>query len=142
VGVLSDLIVGDSGDAEKIAESVTPSEEFDGIDIKGIDTVKFTMLHALMTGRPYEELLSEYDPAFEVSEDGPWVYVIPDELVSRLASLHQHELRGIGDRWAQTDEFRLDGWEPDLVVTTLGQICEHAAKAFSSHRSLFLWMSL
>jgi hypothetical protein len=142
VGVLSDLVVGDLGDAETIASSRAPSKEFDGIDIKGIDSVKFTTLHELVTGRPYEELVSKYEPTLEVSDDGPWVFVIPDELVSRLASLPQHELREVGTRWAQTEEFRLDRWEPGLVVTALGEICELAAKAFSSQRSLFLWMSL
>jgi hypothetical protein len=135
-------VVGDVGDAKKIGASRIPSGDFNGIDIKGIDTVKFTTLHALATGRSYDELMPGYEPVHSVSRDGPWVVVIPVELVSHLATLDLAAIRELGLRWADTDEFFVDQWTPADVVATLDEICEQAVKASSTHRSLFLWMCL
>jgi hypothetical protein len=93
MGVLSDLVVAPAGDAERIGRSQIPSKEFGGIDIKGIDSVKFGTLHSILTGRSFEELLPEYEPVVTVSDDGPWVFQIPSDLVTRLAGLAGEDKR-------------------------------------------------
>ena len=50
MGVLSDLVVAPVGDAERIGHADAPAAEFGGIDIKGIDSVKFGTLHSILTG--------------------------------------------------------------------------------------------
>ena len=142
MGVLSDLVVAGEADAEKVARAEVPSQTFGGIDIKGIDSVKFGTLHSLLTGQTFEELLPLYGPVFSESEEGPWVFRIPPELVTRLSSLNPTERQSIAEQWARTEEFVLDDWEAPLVGETLEAICREAAKAASSHRALFLWMCL
>jgi sigma54-dependent transcription regulator len=134
--------VGEAGDAEKIANTTVPSQEFGGADLKGVDTVKFTKLHSILTGSPFKELRSAYAPIFSVSEEGPWVFAIPAELVSRLAKLAGTERQSVAQKWAQSEEFRLDRWDVQSVESVLGSICEQATNATSSGRTLFLWMSL
>jgi len=50
MGVQSDLVVGDDRDGETIANTANPSEAFGGMDIKGIDSVKFNTLHSIVIG--------------------------------------------------------------------------------------------
>ncbi len=142
MGVLSDLVVAPVDDAEKVAHADVPSRAFGGIDIKGIDTVKFGTLHSLVTGRTFDEVLALYDPVVEVSDDGPWVFRIPEELVERLAALSEEEGRTVAAKWAATEEFALSGWDEAAVSDGLVAICELARRAVDSGQALFLWMCL
>ena len=142
MGVLSDLVAAPATDADRVATSVNPAAELGGIDIKGIDSVKFGTLHAILTGRSFEDLLPEYDPVVTVSEEGPWLFRLPTELVVRLASLAGGDERAVVSRWAATEEFALDGWSASDVARALDEIVALARKGLDAGHSLFLWMSL
>ena len=142
MGVLSDLVAAPATDADRVANSVNPAAELGGIDIKGIDSVKFGTLHAILTGRSFEDLLPEYDPVVTVSEEGPWLFRLPTELVVRLASLAGGDERAVVSRWAATEEFALDGWSASDVARALDEIVALARKGLDAGHSLFLWMSL
>jgi len=62
MGVLSDLVVAAAGDAELIGRAEAPAAEFAGIEIKGIDSVKFGMLHSILTGRSFERFVARIWP--------------------------------------------------------------------------------
>ena len=138
MGILTDLVAATDADVERIARSQVPSQQFSGVDIKGIDTVKLGTLHSLLTGDDFEALLSQYDPVFEVSEDGPWVSRIPPALQSRLASMDATEMRRVADLWAATEEFKLDEWQPADVARVLESICTLATRADAAGQTLFL----
>ena len=143
MGVLSELVVAPAGEAERVAQAEVPSQTFDGIDISGVDTVKFGTLHSILTGQSFEELLPLYDPVATVSEDdGPWVFQIPTELVTRLAALDDAGMAGIARQWAATEEFVLEGWGEDEAASVLSAISSQSKRAIESGQALFLWMSL
>src|SRR5262245_23932753 len=142
MGVLSDLVMAPAGDAERVAQAGVPSRSFDGVDIKGIDSVKFGILHSIVTGRPFETLLAEYEPVVTVTDEGPWVFRLPPELVSRLAELGDAEIAKVAKQWVSTEEFALDGWGESDVAGALGSISTLARKATESGQALFLWMCL
>ena len=142
MGVLSDLVVAPAGEAERVAQAQVPSETFGGIDIKGVDSVKFGTLHSILTGQTFEELLPLYEPVVTVSDDGPWVFQIPPDLVTRLAVLDDAETAGVARRWAATEEFVLDSWAEGEVASTLSAISSLSKRAIESGQALFLWMSL
>jgi hypothetical protein len=142
MGVLSDLVLAADADIPRIADSSVPSEEFDGIDVKGVDTIKLGMLHSLLTGRDFEELLPEYDPVHEASSDGPWVFRVPRELTTGLVNLTDSEFENLVDRWASTEEFELDGAPREAVAEVLREIQTLARAGVASSREMFLWMSL
>jgi hypothetical protein len=73
MGVLTDLILADEHEGKRIAESHYSLDEYSGIDVKGIDSVKLSTLHGILTGKTFEELFPQYDPVTEASEEGPWV---------------------------------------------------------------------
>jgi len=142
MGILSDLVVAPAGDAERVAQAENPSRAFGGIDIKGIDSVKFGSLHSIITGQTFEELLPAYGPVVSASDEGPWVFRIPAELVSRIAELGYDQRHEIATQWAGTEAFALDRWTEEDVALTLGSIAVLARKAVDSGQELFLWMCL
>ena len=87
MGVLSDLVIAPAGAAAAICRSTTPARDFGGVDIKGIDTIKLSLLHAQLTGEDVDSLLPAYDPIVSASDDGPWVFMLPVAFVQRLATL-------------------------------------------------------
>src|SRR5687767_4372724 len=137
MGVLSDLVVAPEGHADLILAEGNPSRAFGGIDIKGIDTVKFGTLHSILTGRSFEELLPEYDPVATASEEGPWVFRIPPELVSLLAGLQGPEKDRVARQWASTEEFELSGWDATEVAEALDSIGGLARQSVEAGAGLF-----
>ncbi|HET7458127.1 MAG TPA: hypothetical protein VFJ74_10795 [Gemmatimonadaceae bacterium] len=142
MGVLSDLVAAPSTAAEAIGRTRGPARQFGGIDIKGIDTIKLGMLHAMLTGETFESLFPAYDPVVSVSDDGPWVFELPSALVQRLGALDEPALSATAASWARTEEFEADGWSPKDVHAVLRDICAVARQARSAEHSLFLWMSV
>jgi hypothetical protein len=57
MGVLTDFVAIDRSEAQRVCDSLCPSQDFAGIDAKGIDPVKLGALYALLTG-------TAFDPAF------------------------------------------------------------------------------
>ena len=141
MGALSDLVTAADGDAERIARAESPAEEFGGIDIKGIDSIKFGTLHSILTGRSFEDLSSEYEPVVTVSDDGPWVFRIPPDLVTRLATLAGEAKQHAVSKWAATEEFALERWTATDVAQAFDEIASLARRAQEGGQALFLWMS-
>lgn len=142
MGVLSDLVVAGEGDASQILHTLNPSAELGGIDIKGIDAEKFAALHAIVSGRPLEEVIGEYDPIAWDSDEGPWVFRISQELVVQLAQIGPGERARVAAKWAETEEFRFEDWDTRDVSAVLDEISKLAVRAASAGRAMFLWMSL
>jgi hypothetical protein len=142
MGVLSDLVVVPADEAERVAQAEVPSQTFGGIDIKGVDSVKFGTLHSILTGQSFEELLPLYEPVVTVSDDGPWVFQIPPDLVTRLAALDDAGMAGVARQWAATEEFVLVGWAEGEVASVVSAISSLSKRAIESGQALFLWMSL
>jgi hypothetical protein len=139
---MGDLLVAGESGAPLIAKSPNPVADFPGIALTHLDVVKMTQLHALLTGRPYKELLREYDPIVTVAPEGPWIFRVPLELVSRLATLPGAERKAVAERWAGTDEFKRDRWTASQAAAAFETICSLAKKASEPNAALFLRMSL
>jgi hypothetical protein len=142
MGVLTDLVMADEQEANRIAESHYPLGEYPGIDIKGIDSVKLNVLHGILTSKTFEELLPQYDPIAEASEEGPWVFLLPHELVELLSLLDDVEVKEVAMKWGGTEEFQLAGWDQPAVIEVLKAIADLARRSVSEKKHLFAWMSL
>jgi hypothetical protein len=132
MGVLTDFVVADAADAQRVCDSDNPGREFDGIDAKGIDQVKMGTLYAILTD-------AEYDPSFMTSEesflcsasdDGPWVQLVPQDMVDRLARIADVDMDRVAEKWFQTEEFssKYSGWSPNDVRTFLVDMPNSRAK--------------
>ena len=143
MGILSDLVVAGEGDANLVCHTLNPATTFGGIDIKGIDSTKFESLDQILTGRTRDQSSALFNPLVCASDDGPWVFRIPEDLVVRLGTLSASEQVETAEIWLQTEEeFKFEIWDPDAVKQYLASICTLARRAGASQQALYLWMSL
>ncbi len=147
MGVLSDIIIAGRDEAAAINETLGGHHRrWDTLISKGIDTVKIGTLSTIINGPSpgaTEVACRLADNAlFEVSEDGPWVFLVPPNLVSGLAALDGETERRVAGEWAATDEFRLSRWPPGDVGSYLHDLVDFARRAVAEKKDLLLWTSL
>lgn len=146
MGVLTDFVVASRSDAKKVADCSVPSEELGGIDAKGVDPVQMGTLYAILSE-------SEYDPDFMiaedsflhvVSDDGPWVQIVPDDMVKRLAGLTEADIPAVAKRWGETEEFepQYGEWTPEDMCAFLVEISKLSQRAIAEEKSLLMWTCL
>jgi hypothetical protein len=146
MGVLTDFVVASVSDAQRVGESSScPSRDFDGLDAKGIDTVKLGSLYSVLTGEPTDPGLSgRCTLLFMASDEGPWVMQVPEDLVKLLAELAPKELGSVAAAWAQTEEFSpaYENWPVTLVQEVLEGIAELCRQAVAEGKAVLMWMCL
>jgi hypothetical protein len=142
-GVTTDLLVADPRDATAVAEATAPRARWAGIDARGVDQVKLGTLWALLAGREYrDELVLEFVPLHEVSEDGPWVFRVPDPLVALLADVDDAGASRAAPAWAATDELALDGWDAEGAAALIDGLRGLARGARAGGKPLLMRVSL
>jgi hypothetical protein len=134
MGVLTDLIVAKPEEAAAI--SADDSSKWPREDVKGIDQVALGSLWTLLSGHDHDDV-DEFTCVFEASEEGPWVYLVPDELVGRLAAIRTDELGALVESWAATFYSA-----PEDLVETLEVISRLAQRAQKDGSALLIWLSL
>ncbi len=143
MGVLTDIVVADSSEAIAVAQSSVPSRDWEGIDAKGIEHVKLAQLSAILRDESYDpDFVTQIEDLAEVSEEGPWVFRLPQDFVHRLASLSEDQTPVVAEKWAKTEEFILDGWAASDVASVLSDLHRVAEIACSRDKALLMWMSL
>src|SRR5687767_7357576 len=115
MGVQTDVVMADRGDAQAVADADSPAAEWPGFTFKGFDNVKLcTLLSLLRVGSPDAEFSRYLDliaPASEPAEDGPVVFAVPPAEVTELAAvaaLAEAQFKALAVTWAATEEFA--GW--------------------------------
>ncbi|OWK28020.1 hypothetical protein [Sphingomonas mucosissima] len=76
------------------------------------------------------------------SPEGPWVFVIPDELVIRLDELTEDRFSEAADRWAQSEELSYHHVSGQQLIESLQTIKRLAGNARSAEQKLFLRMAM
>ena len=146
MGVLTDFVVANPADAERVGSSAGPGRDFGGMEAKGIDIVKLGRLHAILAGEPYD--LSFHGPSsalrYAVGDEGPWVFEVPSNLVERLAGLNAGDLHSVAIAWAQTEEFssKYGRWSPEAVHAVLGEFASLCHRAVAERKAILMWMCL
>lgn len=148
MGVLSDIIIADKIDAAAInAAGGAHLKRWPCLESKGIDTIKLGTLYQILHNRSLDDM--DFFGKFmqdavldQRSNDGPWVFLVPEDLKSALAALDDAGAESVTEKWAATEEFESDGWQFDDVEEYFQSLVVHARKARDAGKSLLLWMSL
>jgi len=147
VAILSDILVADRSDAPAIISlGGMHGLPWPRLALKGLDTIKLGTLFQILHHRPVDDdSVAKFmrDALLDQrSAEGPWVFLVPEELTSSLAEVAEARAEGVVEQWAATDEFQLDGWPEADVEQCLQELIAHARQARDSGKSLLLWMSL
>jgi hypothetical protein len=144
---LIDILIADESDAATIASSHAPLESFPGIPAKDIDHAKLAKLALILNGLAIttpavRETVRSFRQLHESSEDGPWVYKVPDELAGKLAGLSSERRAEVTQAWAREEEFARDAWDGTQVAEFVDSISDLATEARARAKQLLLWMAL
>lgn len=144
MGMLSDFVIAQPELAVEIGKSNRPSEQWNTLEgWKGIETIKLATLYCSITGKEYSsELMNSFKLLGGDKEEGPWVFIFPENVTEALATLEENRFTEVAEKWAETEELKLDGWRVEDAKLFISQIVQHAKKAKSANKSLFLWFSL
>ena len=143
MSILTDIVVANTEEASAVAEANVPSREWEGIDSKGIEHAKLAHLASILRREPYDpDFITQIQQLAEGSEEGPWVFALPQDFVRNIAALDEGRIPEVALDWSKAEEFALDGWEPKAVESFLFQLHRIAASACLTDKSLLMWMSL
>ena len=144
MGVLTDFVVAELGDAKRIGDSMCPSRDFDGIEAKGIDNVKLSTLYAILTGTPVDPGFMGGDFLYSHSDEGPWVLLVPPDLVQRLANLSVDQVSATAGEWGKTEEFspKYSRWPQEVIEQWLQELARLCRQAIAEKIDVLMWMSL
>lgn len=140
MGVLTEFIVADVAEAARVSDQ---RDDLTCIAAKGIDQVRMGTLYAILTGTNHD-LVTEESFVHKASDDGPWVQLVPVEMVRRLAAMSDQELPGIADAWSATEEFRskYSRWAREDIDGLLRQLRSASAEAVEHDKALLMCTSL
>jgi hypothetical protein len=140
MGILSSIVAAEEDEYAAVGESQEPLEEWSGIQKRGLDTAKIVMLHCLLTGEELDLALTCYEPVYVAEETGTLVLRIAGEALEKLASLDEEALEQVAEELAATEEFEVEQWDADDVLTLIMELADLACLAESQGQVLFVLM--
>jgi len=143
MGILTDLILATEEELAGLDPDDLPIEVLPGLDIKGTGLVELATLHAIIIGTDFDPGLEAFPPVSdEDSEDGPWIFRCPPELIAGLAAAGADKLVRVAAEWARTEEIQEAQWEADQVHQRLVDMQTFAQTAVAAGKPVHIWTSL
>ena len=133
------FVIGDREDAVAIGNAAEPMEDWQGIEVNGVDAAKMAMLHSLLTGDTFQDASSHYHSMYSASDYGPWIFPIPEIVLERLAEL-EDEMETVAEELAATEEFEAEGWSLEQVEIIVSDLTTLAKACLAEEKELFMWM--
>jgi hypothetical protein len=143
MGLISDFFVATQTELADMDASASPAALFPSVQAKRVEVVKLVQLQCLLDGSTFDQHLNNLDSFFvkTVSDDGPWVLLVPQVIIERLALAEPEMLSQIGTAWAKTDEWIADQARPAEIIELITQIAALARRA-KEERQMYLWVTL
>jgi hypothetical protein len=142
MGILTDLILATEEELEAVGNDDVPIDVLPGVEAKGMGLVDFISLHAILTRQETDPVVTAFPAVRALSEDGPWLNRLPDDLVARLAACDDADLHRIATEWSQTEELQRGDWQHGELLSRLEEMKALAQRALIEQKPLHLWMCL
>ncbi len=164
MGVLTDIVVASAEEALRGLDGI-PDNTDDRIECRDANPVMIKVLESILAGRKWEspkggtpitladalqeravadDRIESLGQVFGEEPDGPWVYLISPELVSRLVVLDEMAMTDAATRCCQTGQFRLvsghQEWELGYAREFIVILARLARRAKDHGKNLYMWM--
>jgi hypothetical protein len=147
MGATAGFVIADATEATRLAELGEYAGQESELVQNAIHDSELEALEAVLLG-PSAEPWCNRTLVHAASDDGPWVFRLPDPLTARLAYLTPAEVPAVGAEWAaaMSDPRWFPGWSPAeleescrLFVADLSGV---AGRAVAAGRPLLLWVCM
>ncbi len=117
-----------------------PWRRYETVEAKGLSEVSLATLGEIFGLGAYDDLVDRFVdvPKGESNEAG--VLTIPPEFRDALAG--DVGLDEVAQRWCETEELSLDGWQKDEALLVVREVRNLARTATRDDRDLWYWWSL
>ena len=139
MALVTNIVAAEEDELVSVGESLRPMDQWSGIEGPGLDTIKITMLHCLLSGDDYDTALTLHEPVY-VAETGAIVLRIADGVLEKLAGCDEEMLALLADELAATEAFEIAAWATEDVYSLLTELAGLARLADSQGQALFVWM--
>ena len=138
---LTHIIAADADDLAAIAVAPDPLANWSGIEAAGFDTVKFALLHSLLTGDALQTALERYQPICSVADEAIVLH-LSEFVTERLAACDEAALQELAGELAATQDFENEQWPVETVLARLTELGELSQLAESQGQALFARIAL
>ncbi|TAJ22619.1 MAG: hypothetical protein EPO47_08180 [Rugosibacter sp.] len=139
MNLLTHIVAAEEDEVVAIGESLRPTDEWSGIERRGIDTAKIVMLHTLLTNDDFDVACALYEPLY-IGSEGAVVLKLADSVTEKLAELDEEALEQVAEELAATAEFEMEGWPEDDIHSMIMDMADLARLASAQEQALFVWM--
>jgi hypothetical protein len=140
MSVLTHIVAAEEDEIEAVGESLSPVDEWSGLQMRNVDTAKIATLHSVLTGDLFDDAVAHYEPVYVSQAEGAVVLRLADELTGRLAALDENALDDVAMELAATEEFEDIGWEAESIANLLADLADLARLAESQGQVLLVWL--
>jgi hypothetical protein len=147
MSIISEIVVGRRDETKQILANADQAKALPTLEANTVDVVKLASLALLLKGEPLDDdLVIEQARHFEEigqqGDNGPWLYVFPNDLCKQLANLNEEHALSVAVAWSETEEARLDRWNPSDTAKFLKDLSRLASTARNVAEDLILFVSL
>jgi hypothetical protein len=133
MGVIADFIIATEPEALEYSRSQAGIPSSNLLEAKGITCVELSTLLALLDGKEWQDTLLDLFPS--VGGESSGLTRVADRLLSRLTGF-DYDLDQAAAEWAATEEMQ---WEPEEARALIDDLAQHAVKARSACKPVYLW---
>ncbi len=139
--MLTDLLIAERSEAEKIGQAEPPFELWPSLDATGLSNITLASLLCLLNGHEYrDEVLDEFELLYCPSEYGPWIMAVPDRLTSLIAHLTDAAISSVSEEWIKDEE--MEGADIVDAEEFLKRFRAFAQQALARNKGVVMWVSL
>ncbi|MGZ2506082.1 hypothetical protein EHI47_38925 [Rhizobium leguminosarum] len=143
MAVLTDIVIASANDAPAIIAQWPGSKMWPGLQTTGLDGLVLADLAEALGQVNLARSIEDLDPsAFADEANGPWVYVLPNELRDHLANIDASDLDRVAQVWAEKEEASARGLTAQDAQRLLLEIQPLAAVARDGQKPMLLWISM
>ena len=142
MALLTMIVAAEEDELEAIGESLRPTEEWSGIERRGLDIPKLATLHCLLTDDDFDPAFSQCEPIY-IAGEGGLVIAVAESVMQKLAEFDEEALTQVAEELAATEAFEADPeapWDADSVYDFVMELAELAQLADSQGQVLYVWM--
>jgi len=139
MNLLTQIVAAHEDEVVAIGESLRPTDEWSGIERRGVDTAKIIMLHSLLTNDDFDVACALYEPLY-IGSEGAVVLRLADSVTEKLAELDEEVLEQVAQELAATAEFEMEGWPEDDIQSMIIDLADLAQLASAQEQTLFVWL--
>ena len=133
------IVAAPVDEAQAVADSECPLDEWRGIDAPGVTSAMLAQIESTLTGAALSESLDRCEP-LAWGEGGASVLRLDDALGERLVACDEEMLARCAEELAGSEAFENEAWAEEEILSLLLALHDLAESAEDEGAAFFVWL--